>query len=469
MRAVSDYVGSAVKEKNVKLLCKVFWGDDVTEKQEMIIRKIAFKEDYRIIISAFTRYGKTWSVARGVCLYLLFNEGKHVLLVGPRKEQVGILRNYISELLVSHPVFVNLIDSSTRGKERLRKEVSKGRITFTNGCELKVLSAYGAGEALMGWGGDLVVLDESCLVSYNTYRQKISRMLGDNPDAILVEIGNPWNLDNHFWEHWNDPGFAKVHVDYRTGLEEGRITKKYVEEQREGLTAREFRILYEARFPEESEDVLFSRKDIDAAVSRGIELSEGDVIIGVDVARYGLDKTVITVVRAWEGLFEILYVEDWSGKPTTFTFGRIIELDNEYDADRVLVDDLGLGGGVTDMLKTSSIGSKCEGFVASSKNGFSDSDKQRFPNWKSKAYIGLSKLFKKGKIKVLESRELMTELSLLRVDYDSRGRPRVLDYPKSRESVEGERKSPNFADSLMIATSGYGGKEGVAFGFVDWR
>ena len=66
----------------------------------------------------------------------------------------------------------------------------------------------------MGWGGDLVILDESCLITEEVYRSKISRMLGDNPDSMLVEIGNPWNRLNQMWKHWNDPIFTKFHIPY---------------------------------------------------------------------------------------------------------------------------------------------------------------------------------------------------------------------------------------------------------------
>ncbi len=453
-----------------KKLVKLLFGVELTEGQLEIVRKICYDDDKRVVISCFTRYGKTFAVSIGIMLYLILNENKRVIIIAPSFDQASIIRNYIGNLMIG-TILEQIIEiDSKRTISNLKKEVSKSRITFNNGCELKILTA-GSGGGLMGFGGDLIILDESCLVPYEVFRTKISRMYGDSPNSKLIEIGNPWHRNNHMWEHWNSPEFTKIHVDYKQGLKEGRITREFVEEQRKLLTRREFMILYEARFPEDTEDVFVTRKEIENAIEREFDVFKNyddyNVYIGCDVARYGTDTTVITIVREKNGIYEVIYNEEYQGKPTTYTFGRLVELDNEFNANKILVDDLGVGGGVTDMLKNVDKGSKTVGFIASSKDGFTEDDKRRFPNWKSKGYMKLRKLFQRGMIKIIRNHNLINELSLLRLDYDNSGRVKILDYPKEREETEGERKSPNQADALMIACSGYG-RTIKSFELVGW-
>lgn len=258
---MTEYLASLIKNKKIKEMCRLFFDHEPTGKQEEIIRSIAYQENKRIVISAFTRYGKTLSVVIGVLLYILFNENKKILIIAPIYDQANILRNYTAENIFKCPILTNLLETEVKGAERLKREASKKRITFKNGCELTILSAKGEAKRLLGWRGDLIILDEACLIDLEVYRQKISRMLRDNQDAILVEIGNPWSKNNQFYEHWKDPNFRKIYIDYKVGLKEGRIKEDYVEEQRRLLTPIEFKVLYEAEFSEESEDLSKIVKD----------------------------------------------------------------------------------------------------------------------------------------------------------------------------------------------------------------
>jgi len=429
-----------------------------TPIQLRIIESIAFDKSKRLIISAMTRYGKTYSVAIAVVLYILFHRNKRILLIAPTGDQTAILRNYIADLLVSHPVFINMLDTDTTGAQRIKKEVSRSRITFKNGCEMKTLSAAGTAMRLMGHGGDLIILDESCLVPHSVYRQKIHRMLGDNPDSSLVEIGNPWHVDNQMYEHWCSPDFDKIRINDEIAISEGRLTVEFRDEQKLALTPREYRILYQALFPKDSEDVLIPREKIREAVDRSIVFNSVHpikIVLSCDVARFGTDKNVIMIRKVQGELSSHLYVEEYTGKPTTYTFGRIVELDGEYGCDEIKIDDLGVGGGVTDMLMNTGLCTKVTAFIASSKDTFDVNDMKRFPNWKSKSYISLARSFVRDMISIPNHPELIQELSLLRIDYDNSGKLRILDFPKEREPVEGEKKSPNFSDALMINHSRY--------------
>ena len=84
----------AIEKQNVKFLCRVYFGISLTYKQQKIVRVIAFAKHKRISISAMTRYGKTFCVSLGVCLFIMLNEDKKIALIAPQREQAQIIRNY---------------------------------------------------------------------------------------------------------------------------------------------------------------------------------------------------------------------------------------------------------------------------------------------------------------------------------------------------------------------------------------
>ena len=436
-----EHLTSLIRSKKIKEICQLFFNYEPTEKQQEIIKSIAYHESKRIVISAFTRYGKTFSVAIGVLLYILFNENKKILIIAPIYDQASILRNYIAENILRCPILTELLEIDIAGVERIKKEVSKKRLTFKNGCELMILSAEGEATRLLGWGGDMLLLDESCLIDFEVYRQKISRMLGDNPNAVLVEIGNPWNKNNQFYEHWIDPNFKKIHIDYKTGLKEGRITKEYIEEQKKLLTPIEFKVLYEAEFPEESEDQLIKYEWIKKAINKDLtkETEGGEKIAGLDVAEKGIDLTVLTIGLTKNNHYKIENIVYWSKLDTMQTVGKTIQHIGKNH--RINVDATGIGAGVEARLRE--MGYTTKRIIGGESP---DRERERFLNKKAQNYWRLRTLFEEGRIQIPNHKDLISQLTKMRYELTSAGKIKIIDP---------EDKSPDFSDSLAYAVSYY--------------
>jgi len=422
------------KERHSKALAYFYFGYDLSDTQALIVRKIAWSEHKRIAISCMTRYGKTRSVAIAILLYILLNRDKKILLLAPTKNQTQILRNYVAEMITDSEISGLLTTHSAS----LESEVSKQRITFTNGCELLTLTAEGTGERLMGHGGDLIIMDESCLISHEVWRSKISRMLGDSPDSILVEIANPWHRDNHFFEHWNDPSFEKIHVDWKLALKEGRITQEYVDEQR--LTLKdfpmEFEILYDSVFPEQSADGLISYRRIKEAINRG--KVKGEVIISCDVADKGTDRTVIMTGRSDGTKYAVENIYSEAKSENTAVAGRLVNMQKETIAMTINVDAIGIGVGVISMLKQEINNRHCK--ITACHFGRSASNKAHYLNKKAEMYFRLKYLFEEGLISIPEHPQLIKELLAMRWERGSGGEKLKIIDPD---------KSPDFADALV--------------------
>ena len=439
-----EFLTRAIKERNVWVLCKHFFGFELTPTQEKIVRVIAFKEHRRVAINCMTRYGKTRCVTMGVALYILFNENKKIYLISASDGQAAILRNYLSELLVTCEELQALcLEEKAKGAERLRKELSRKRITFTNGCELNTISAQGEADRLMGHGGDLIIEDEASLINESVFNGKISRMLGDSSDSILVELANPWNNSGHYFKHWNDPKFYKIHVGWEHALKEGRITKEFVEEQKEELLPLEFNILYNSVFPEQSQDALYNHEAIKDCYDLDWKLEAKDVIIACDVADKGMDETVIIKAVTDGTRYEI--VETFSEPKTeqTALAGRILRMQQEEPIATIInIDEIGYGAGVLSMVKEGLRGRKtCT--VSGCHFGKTARKKNRFINKKAEEYFRNAQLINHRLIKIPKNNKLVTDLLSMGWENTSMGKIRIVDP---------DNKSPDWADALVYMT-----------------
>jgi hypothetical protein len=431
---IKKILNEIIRNEDVFALCKFFFNVEITQGQEQIIRNIIFPTKKRVVISAYTRYGKSYAVSMAVCIYILLNEKKRINLIAPTGDQTQILRNYITGFIIEHEMLRSMVDLAlSMDTDRLKKEVSKKRITFKNGCELRVLSAQGSGDRLMGWGGDLIVLDESCLVNPEVYRTKISRMLGDNKDTMIVEIGNPFTKDSHMYEHWIAPDWNQIHIGWEQGIKEDRLERVFLEEQRQMLTPTEFKVLYEADFPSDSEDTLIRYEWIEQSQKNNFEMTKPKYIAGLDVAEMGVDLTVLTICKVQDNKYEVVEVISWKKQDTMTTVNKVA---GKIDKNMLInIDSTGVGKGVFDRLKELGYNAK------EIKVGRAATvEKDRFINQKSQYFWSLRSAFEQNRISIPKERNLITELNYMRYEINSSGKIRIID----------PSKSPDYADSLML-------------------
>lgn len=427
------------KIQTIRDLVKVNFDIDLTPTQENIVKDILAEKD--LIISAMTRYGKSLTIAIGTLCYILFNENKKIVIVAPTFSKSKIIMNYMTEYLLKSNTLRNLIDIEKIGLERIRKEVSQKRITFKNGCEVRILSAEGTGERLMGFGADLVICDEDALISDRVFGSKILRMLGENPEnSFLIQIGNPYP-GNHFERTWNtaeEKGIKKYHIDWKLALKEGRTTKEFIKKQKENenITEADFKILYEAEFVEE-EGRFLTRNLVMNAVSleRRQYPKEGyDYFCGVDVARYGTDETAHFIVGTKDyKTFEAFDYETISKSSIPEVVGKTLNLNKKWNFKKIIVDETGLSG-VGDDLREA-------------KNKENLNFRVRGVNFSSiydraNLYNNLKQLFEKEKIKLFEDNKLINQLTSYGFKFNSAGKQVV---------VKTETGHDDLSDALGLA------------------
>ena len=454
---------------------------NMTYYQAYIVKRIAFSEAKRLNISAFTRYGKTQFVAIGVAIYILLNKNKKVVFIGPTDEQAGIIKNYMAELILDCSLLLGIADIELRSKaERIRAEASQRRMTFSNGCEYRVVTAHGKGFSAMGHGGDLLVMDEAALISRESY-SKIMRMLGDDAEnAVFVELFNPWDRDTKAYDHSISPRFERIQISYRIGLEEGRITEDFVEEMRGDMTPLEFTVLYESRFPDEAEDSLHSLKHISRAEElsfgfldevKGIlgklekkkELSESeynflvselkryDFRVSCDPADKGLDFTVMFwgVVKD-KSFYELLGVWSEAKSESMSVVGKIVKKVQEFvpkgGFGSVYVDKIGIGTGTESRLREIKNELGLENIrVVGCHYGEGAVKNNEFQNKKAENHFRARDLFVEGRVSL---KALVKDKDYVRVKSELLSMKWELTSTAKKKIVDPD-KSPDFNDGVV--------------------
>ncbi len=430
-------------------LCKTLFGIDLFPYQEQIIRHIV-NDSRKVTIRATTRAGKSYAVAIGAILYCLFNDNKRVGLIAPTGDKSKVIMDYCSALLTSHPSFLDfvILESGSSKLERQRRELSKRKLSFNNGTilEIRSVNLQMKGFGVTGFGYDLNIIDESAEIPDECY-SKIYRMLVESKDAKIVEIGNPWFL-NHFYRNHHSNDWIKIHISWQDCVSQGRMSQEDIDDQRAHQSDLEFKVLFDADFPDSEEDTLFPQQFIKQSF-REINF-KGEVpkfILGVDCARFGRNKTVFTYTAKYGRFYQVLFSESYTKLSVTSAVGHILDFLRRHPCTMVNIDAGGLGGGVYDGVVDyfEDSGTLDKRPVINEIMLGSKALNPHHRDLKASIFFHLSSLFKERRIGLSEdvrTNDLLNQLSLFRYDFTKTGKMKVLD---------GQDSSPDFADSLAYS------------------
>jgi phage terminase large subunit len=216
-------------------------------------------------------------------------------------------------------------------------------------------------------------------------------------------------------------------------------------------------------FPDEDETILISLGVVQAAALRTYEPTEQDrVSIGVDVARFGSDKTVITKIKGKQVIEKRVLIK----RDTMHISGVVVNMIHEEPSHNIhiVVDATGLGSGVVDSLNESKSSLVIPDYVLVHEVHFgarpymaeTDPDEQekmekKYVNLKARMYVEALKALKE-ELCLIEDDEYSLELPTIKYKFDSKGRWQIESKDEYRARTG--RASPDTSDSLVLANFG---------------
>ncbi len=408
----------------------------------------------RIHVETFTRFGKSMDAGLALLTRAATYPEKWIITAG-EKEKAKIIMHHVNGHIYDNDFTASRfrLDKGETA-ESIRRYRNKDHITFDHSDKGRNMIGeifITSGKSALGKGSANVVIDESALISDDDYSW-ILRMLGDHPDDnFLMDIGNPFRR-NHFLRSFNDPKYYKIIIDCYRGLKEGRITQETIDENRPFSF---FKVLYECRFPDETEVDeagwmnLILEGDLATALAR-VQEPYGGSRIGFDVARGGRNFNVWVLRR--DNYARVLKKSTESDLMKLAEESVELMRENKVSDYEFYVDDTGVGGGVTDRMRQ--LGYKNVVAVALGEKASEFEEIKGTPNHKvyenvrAEIYAShdgvMNWLKRQGK---LEPHEDWKQLLAIRYRKNSHGRTQIegKDEMRSR-GIE----SPDIADALAL-------------------
>ena len=437
------------------------------DKQKQILNAIAANRS--VAVRSCNGAGKTFTAAVAILWWLMSYDNAIVITTAPSERQVReILWRELRNLYV--PV------RDTIGGKLTRTRLEFGSKRYAYGFSTNTEDRFQGFHS----GNILVIVDEASGVDefiYNAIRGVITAK-----NSKLLLIGNPHGYAGTFYDafHKNRKRFETIHVsafDLPAFKAQG-ITEKNIQdiefpdydddqqdqdgfdEQYEahhslGLSSPQWAIdvfndlgpqssVYQTRvlgqFPEEADDTLIPLRDVEAAVKRRSDIPpDTKPVMGVDVARFGNDKTVIIIRQGPR----VIHIDELRKSDIVNTTGAVITAALKYKVKDIIIDEIGVGAGVLDNLKAD------RRFNAQGLNGSnSSSNNEKYLNLRAEVFDGLRQRFADGDISIPNDPELISQVASLTYKYNARGQLQL----ESKDQIRSTgRQSPDKADAIALA------------------
>ena len=280
-----------------------------------------------------------------------------------------------------------------------------------------------------------------------------------NPSRVLL-TGNALSSNGEFYEShrakrgnyrrvrisaYDTPAFTGENIDVPGLMTETDIAER---EDDYGRDHPLFMAGVLALFPDAQDDSLVGRQAVEDAMTPSAPSGDGapteeedarePVYVGVDVARFGFDKSALVARRGQR----VVDSKTFAKMDTMRLAFEAAEMAREWRADAVFVDETGVGGGVVDRLRE--LGAPVYGVQFGGK----PLRRARFANLRSEIFWELRRLMNDRLIALPPDDALAGQLLSFRYDVSSSGQVRL----ESKKAMRGRGlPSPDKADALAMA------------------
>lgn len=361
-----QWLWEKVMDKDLRVLRKKFFQKKVPEYQRnpvLFAREVLqfesddwqkralmdLAESSKVAIKSGQGVGKTGLEAVALLWFLCCYPYPRIVATAPTKQQLhDVLWSEASKWLSKSPLLSVILKWTKTHIYMIGNETRWFAATRT---ATKPENMQGFHEDNM-----LFIVDEASGVADSIMEAILGTLSGENNKLLLC--GNPTRTSGIFYDafHADCSLYRYYTVSSRTS---SRTNKSNITslERKYGKNSNVVRVRVDGEFPEQEEDVFLSLSSLEQnmMLEQPEEFLIKRIALGVDVARYGSDETVIA--KNVEGVITLPCC--FRGQSLMTTVGKIVLLYREILKDfpsyggkiYVNLDDCGLGGGVTDRLE----------------------------------------------------------------------------------------------------------------------
>ena len=321
-------------------------------------------------------------------------------------------------------------------------EVFSDRINLKDAPESSFISARTSSserpEALAGVHSEnvLLIVDEASAVPEAVFEAAAGSMSGHSATTIL--ISNPTRNSGLFYKthHELASDWFRLHVSC---INIPLVSSDFVRqiEATYGRDSNAFRIRVLGEFAIADDDTLIAADLVDAAMSRDITQGDETMVYGLDVARFGTDRTALCKRRG----NVVVEIKHWGGLDLMQTVGAVVNEAKTDNPEEICVDTIGLGSGVADRLRE-------QGFNVRDVNVSESSAMNPNANkLRDELWLSVKDWLATRAVKLPKDDTLRHELVAPRYNFTSSGKVVV----ESKDSMKRRgMRSPDLADALCL-------------------
>src|SRR6185437_1439336 len=296
----------------------------------------------------------------------------------------------------------------------------------------------------------LLVLDEAPGIPDIVFELGLGTM--STPGAKMLMAGNPSETGGFFYDTHH--GLRSRWYTMRVSCEDVSRAKGHIDDvvAKYGRDSNAYRVRVLGEFPDTQDDAVIPLALCEAATRRNVEATDFYPVWGVDVARFGSDRTALAKRR---GNTLIEPIKSWRGKDTMQVAGLILDEYRRTKDDEgkttddtpseILVDVIGLGAGVVD--RCAELGLPVRGINV----GEAASVAERFMRLRDELWFDCRDWLAQQTSKLPKDDALIAELTACKYKITSMGKVQI----ESKDELKKRGlPSPDLADAFILTFAG---------------
>lgn len=314
-------------------------------------------------------------------------------------------------------------------------------VEFPNGAQVRLFGADNP-DSLRGLYFDGVVMDEVADMRAQVWGEIIRPALTDRLGwAIFIGTPKGTNLfSERYFAALTDPEWR---ADLRRASDTGVIPADELERARREMSPPQFAQEFDCDFAAAVQNILIPLQHAIDATQRVLDTREyrqDSRILGVDVARYGDDRSVAFLRQGRKAYPPVT----WRGLDLMTLAGNIARMMDEEQPNAVFIDQTGIGSGVVDRLLQ--LGKRVIGVDFSGKEFDDPGQSVRFQNRRAQMWWLMADWVKTAQLPPVQA--LLSELTAPTYTYaNAAGK---LQLESKEDMKERGLPSPDLADALAL-------------------
>lgn len=342
----------------------------------------------RIIVCAGRQVGKSACVAAKAIHFALSNEKTNALIVSASLRQSMLMFEKISSLLESKLPTLIAYKSRTR-------------IRLGNGSGIIALPSGRYGHTLRGFTADLVIIDEAAFVTEEVVSNSLLPMLATT-NGYCWMLSTPYDKDHIFYKAFNSKNWSVYRLPSSVNP---KISKEFLEEEKQLLGELRFQQEYEAQFVDDANSyfpMTLLRECVDSELDETYHLHEYELetcYAGYDPGGRK-DPAALVIVSKNKNGYTVRLTKTWQAQEYTATDLAVADLCKKMNVQKLYVDQTGLGGPLVEHLNEIYQKELVHGIFLTPKN-------------REEILLNLRLLIEQKLIKLPNDRELLASLNCI--------------------------------------------------------